>query len=193
MYIALEGIDTAGKSTQIERLRSAFPDAVITKEPGGTPTGAKIRDIVLHGDVKSPTAELLLFLADRSEHVETVIRPNRDKTVISDRSVLSGLAYAMVQHRFDPEQLVELNRFATHGLLPERAFLLRLSEAELTSRLSQKEHDAIEARGTAYLLQIQDALVEAAALLGIELTVIDASESIEAITEQIINSIKGNQ
>ena len=193
MYLALEGIDTAGKSTQIERLREAFPDAIITKEPGGTPAGVKIRDIVLHGDVTSPAAELLLFLADRSEHVERVIRPHRGGLIISDRSVLSGLAYAMVQKRFDPAQLVALNRFATDGILPERAVLLRLSEAELSFRLSQKEHDAIESRGTAYLLEIQEALVEAADLLGIELTLIDASDSVASITEQLITIIKGNQ
>jgi dTMP kinase len=193
MYVAIEGIDTAGKSTQIERLRAALPDAIITKEPGGTPTGSKIRDIVLHGDVKSPTAELLLFLADRSEHIEDVVRPNLGGLIISDRSVLSGLAYAMVQQRFDVEKLVELNRFATEGILPERAFLLQLSEAELEHRLSQKEHDAIESRGTEYLLRIQAALIEAASLLGIDLTVIDASNSMETITEEIINTIKGNQ
>ena len=193
MYIAVEGIDTAGKSTQIARLRERFPDAVITKEPGGTPTGSQIRDIVLHGEVKSPTAELLLFLADRSEHIAEVILPNREKMIISDRSVLSGLAYAMVQKRFDVQRLVDLNRFATEGVLPQRAFLLQLSEEELAYRLSQKEHDAIEARGTAYLLQIQSALVEAAQLLDIELTVIDASRSIETITETIITTIKGNQ
>jgi dTMP kinase len=193
MYFAIEGIDTAGKSTQIARLAEHFSDAVITKEPGGTPTGSKIREIVLHGDVKSHTAELLLFLADRSEHIEEVILPNKKKMVISDRSVLSGLAYAMVQKRFDVRKLVELNRFATDNVLPERAFLLQLSEAELTHRLSQKEHDAIESRGTEYLLRIQKALIEAASLLNIELTIIDASQSIETITEQIINTIKGNQ
>jgi dTMP kinase len=193
MYFAIEGIDTAGKSTQIARLAEHFSDAVITKEPGGTPTGSKIREIVLHGDVKSHTAELLLFLADRSEHIEEVVLPNKDKMVISDRSVLSGLAYAMVQKRFDVHKLVELNRFSTNNVLPERAFLLQLSEEELTYRLSQKEHDAIESRGTEYLLQIQKALIEAASLLNIELTIIDASQSIETITEQIINTIKGNQ
>jgi dTMP kinase len=193
MYVAIEGIDTAGKSTQIEALRARFDDAVITKEPGGTPTGSRIRDIVLHGEVKSPTAELLLFLADRSEHIEEVILPNRHRLIISDRSVLSGLAYAMVQKRFDAQQLVALNRFATAGILPEHAFLLKLSETELASRLAQKEHDAIESRGTDYLLQIQEALIEAAELLQIELTVIDASQSIETITAHITTSIKGNQ
>ena len=113
--------------------------------------------------------------------------------IISDRSVLSGLAYAMVQKRFEPRQLVELNRFATEGILPERAFLLQLSEEELAFRLSQKEHDAIESRGTEYLLCIQSALIEAAQLLEIELTVIDASQSIETITETIITTLKGKQ
>jgi dTMP kinase len=193
MYVTVEGIDTAGKSTQIARLRDAFPEAIITKEPGGTPEGERIRDIVLHGSLKSPITELLLFLADRSEHMECVVTPNLDRLVISDRSVLSGVAYAMVQKRFDVAELIRLNRFATGGIFPERAFLLELSESELTHRLSQKEHDAIESRGTAYLLRIQEALKEAARVLGIELTVIDASQSIETITDTIITAIKGNQ
>lgn len=190
MYIALEGIDTAGKSTQIARLASALPDALVTKEPGGTPLGLQIREMVLHGDVKSPSAELLLFLADRSEHIERVVKPNRHRTIISDRSVLSGIAYAMVQKQFDTSWLVELNRFATDDVLPQKAFLLQLTEEELTYRLSQKELDGIETRGVAYLLDIQKALVNAANLLGIELVVIDAAEPVEAITEHIINIIK---
>lgn len=190
MYIAIEGIDTAGKSTQIARLEKAYPDAVITKEPGATKIGEKIRDIVLSGEVQSAKAEFLLFLADRAEHMQEVVRPNLDKLVISDRSVVSGVAYAMVQESISQTAILHLNRFATDGNYPEILFLLQLSEKELTFRLSQKELDGIELRGTAYLLDIQNALIEAAKLLEIELVIIDASNTIEAITEEIINKIK---
>lgn len=191
MYVAIEGIDTAGKSTQIEALRSLFPDALITKEPGGTPTGIEIRNMVLHGNLKSKTAELLLFLADRAEHTESVILPNMDKLIITDRSAVSGMAYASVQNLCDESTLVILNRLATGGTLPDTVFILKLTPEELTRRLSQKEHDVIESRGTRYLLDIQDALIAAAYALGIQTHVIDATQSIDTITEEITTFIKG--
>lgn len=190
MYIAIEGIDTAGKSTQIARLSEAYPDAIITKEPGATKIGEKIRDIVLSGEVQSAKAEFLLFLADRAEHMQEVVSPNLDKLVISDRSVVSGVAYALVQESISQTAILHLNRFATDGNYPEILFLLQLSEKELNFRLSQKELDGIELRGTEYLLNIQKALIEAAKLLEIELVIIDASKPIEDITEEIINKIK---
>jgi len=190
VYIAIEGIDTAGKSTQIARLQEACTDAVITKEPGATRIGERIREIVLSGEVQSKKAEFLLFLADRAEHMQEVIKPNLEKLVISDRSVVSGVAYALVQESISKEEILALNTFATDGIYPQKLFLLQLSEEELSFRLSQKELDGIEARGTAYLLQIQAALIEAAETLGIELIVIDASKTIEAITQEIINNIK---
>ncbi len=193
MYIALEGIDTAGKSTQIALLRTAFPDAVITKEPGGTPAGLKIRDIVLHHELHSSKAEFLLFLADRAEHMTQIIEPNREKLIISDRSVISGIAYALVKGDISTTALLHMNRFATGGVYPETVFLLRLTPEELTYRLSQKKLDGIEARGTTYLLEIQEALVEAAKLLEIKLITINASDTIDAINRSIITHIKEPQ
>lgn len=191
MYVALEGIDTAGKSTQIECLRSLFPDALITKEPGGTPAGIEIRNMVLHGHLTSKTAELFLFLADRAEHTESVIVPNLDKLIISDRSAVSGMAYASVQNLCDEATLVLLNRLVTGGTLPDAVFILKLTPEELAFRLSQKEHDMIESRGIEYLLSIQDALIAAAYALGIQTHVIDATQSIDTITNEITSQIKG--
>ena len=190
MYIAIEGIDTAGKSTQIARLAEAYPGSIIKKEPGATKIGEKIRDIVLSGEVQSAKAEFLLFLADRAEHMQEVVCPNLDKLVISDRSVVSGVAYAMVQESISQTAILHLNRFATDGNYPQVLFVLQLSEKELNFRLSQKELDGIELRGTEYLLNIQDALIKTPQLLEIELVIIDASNTIEAITEEIINKIK---
>ncbi|MBD3798304.1 dTMP kinase [Sulfuricurvum sp.] len=191
MYVAIEGIDTAGKSTQIEALRSLFPDAIITKEPGGTPAGVEIRNMVLFGNLKSKMAEILLFLADRAEHTEEVILPNMNRLIISDRSAVSGMAYASVQNLCDESTLVSLNRLATNGTLPDMVFILKLTHEELSRRLSQKEHDVIESRGVDYLLSIQDALIASAYALGIQTTVIDATQSIDTITTEITNLIKG--
>jgi dTMP kinase len=191
MYVAIEGIDTAGKSTQIDALRTFFPDAVITKEPGGTPVGVEIRNMVLFGNLKSKMAEIFLFLADRAEHTEEVILPNMNRLIISDRSAVSGMAYASVQNLCDESTLVSLNRLATNGTLPDVVFILKLTPEELTHRLSQKEHDVIESRGVDYLLNIQDALIASAYALGIQTVVIDATQSIDTITNEITNLIKG--
>ena len=189
MYIAIEGIDTAGKSTQIAALSKHFANAVITKEPGGTTIGKEIREMVLSAKTKSKRAEFLLFLADRAEHVAEVIEPNLEKMIISDRSAVSGVAYALIQGDIDKKSLVELNNFATKGIYPQKVFLLRLTKEELEFRLSQKELDGIELRGSEYLLAIQEAIIEATKLLGLELVEIDATKSIEAITQDILNNI----
>ncbi|MFT7859701.1 MAG: dTMP kinase [Sulfurimonas sp.] len=190
MYIAIEGIDTAGKSTQIDALRSAYPDAIITKEPGATPLGHEIRELVLSARAQSKKAEFLLFLADRAEHCKEVIEPNiKSKMIISDRSAISGVAYALIHGEIAEEELVHLNNFATNNTYPQKVFLLKLTKEELEYRLSQKELDGIELRGSEYLLEIQKAIVKAAKLLQIELVVIDATQSIESITEEILTNI----
>lgn len=189
MYIAIEGIDTAGKSTQIERLRKHFPEAIITKEPGGTEAGKEIREIVLSAKTKSKKAEFLLFLADRAEHMKEVVEPNLEKMIISDRSVVSGVAYALTQGEISETAILHLNRFATGGIYPQKVFLLSLTKEELSFRLSQKKLDGIELRGEEYLLGIQEALIKAAELLDIELIEIDAAEQIEIITQKIVNNI----
>lgn len=185
MYLVLEGIDTAGKSTQMEALRSLFPQAVFTKEPGGTPAGERIRSLLLEQGVRSERAELLLFLADRSEHAEEILLPHQGELIISDRSMISGMAYAMVKQTFAPDELLQLNRFATGGLLPDFAVILKLSASELERRLGTKQHDAIESRGTEYLLAIQNELERAAVLLDIPTLVIDASLDVSVITGKI--------
>jgi len=190
MYIAIEGIDTAGKSTQISNLSQLYPDAVITKEPGATDIGKEIREMVLSTRAKSKKAEFLLFLADRAEHIKEVVEPNLNNMIISDRSAVSGLAYALIQGEIDKKELVLLNNFATDGIYPQKVFLLKLTKEELNFRLSQKELDGIELRGEDYLLKIQDALVEATKLLNLELVIVDATKNREEITQEILNNMK---
>jgi len=189
MYITIEGIDTAGKSTQIQKLQEYFKDAIITKEPGGTALGSKIRQIVLGADIRNKKAEFLLFLADRAEHIQEVIKPNINKMIISDRSVVSGIAYALVQGEISETAIVHLNRFATDGIYPKKVFLLKLTKEELEFRLSQKKLDGIELRGVEYLLSIQDAIIKATKLLELELVIVDATKDIEAITKEIVIAI----
>lgn len=182
MYVVIEGIDTAGKSTQLDLLKKKYKEAIFTKEPGGTQIGTKLRAMALNGEAKSGIAEMFLFLADRAEHIEEIVVANKEKMVISDRSMISGIAYASI---FELEKMIELNLLATNNVLPSHAILLELSPEELKYRLSLKQNDAIELRGIDYLLNIQERMKETILKLGINHLFIDASLSIEEIEKQI--------
>jgi len=188
MYIALEGIDTAGKSTQIELLKKDFPEAIFIKEPGFTEIGKKLREIIFHENISKKT-ELFLFLADRAETIEKVVKPNYNKLIISDRSVISGIAYAM--EWFDFDMLVNLNKFATDSIFPNYVIILKLEKEELQKRLNQKEHDNIEKRGIDYLLKIQQNIINTCNRLEIPYLLLDASKSVEEINFRIKKAISG--
>lgn len=182
MYVVIEGIDTAGKSTQLDLLKNKFPKAIFTKEPGGTDLGAKLRIMALNGEAKSKIAEMFLFMADRAEHIEVVINPNKNNTIISDRSIISGIAYS-TQLKID--KLIELNLIATENTLPSHVILLELTPQELKYRLSQKDNDSIELRGIDYLMNIQNRMKETIKKLNINHIFIDASLKIEEIEKKI--------
>jgi dTMP kinase len=190
MYVAFEGIDTVGKSTQIERLRKRFDGCVVTREPGGTALGEKIRTILLDEGNIHPRSEALLFLADRAEHTERIVRPNLGRVILSDRSFISGVAYAHVHEKIAVDTLLQLNRFATAGIFPETVILFRINEATLRERLGQKSGDAIEKRGIGYMLRVQETMGELVDLLDIDHLVIDAAAPLDTITETIYQHIK---
>jgi len=182
MYIAIEGIDTSGKSTQIKMLNKEFKNALFVKEPGFSTLGKKLRKIIFEDKI-TKKAELFLFLADRAELIEKTIKPNLDKLIISDRSVISGIAYGL--SFFDFDFLVNLNRFATDSIFPQKVIILKLTKEELIKRLSQKLHDNIEKRGIDYLLKIQDNLIKTCSRLEIPYVLIDASNPVEEINFRI--------
>lgn len=188
MYVVIEGIDTAGKSTQLDILKNKYSDAVFTKEPGGTDIGVKLRSMALNGEAKSKVAEMFLFLADRAEHIEEIIKPNKDKMVVSDRSVISGIAYAL---HMPIEQVTSLNLVATQDIMPSHVILLELTPEELTKRLSGKSNDSIEARGIDYLIDIQNRMKKTVQELNLNHIFIDASLSIEEIAKKIEGFING--
>lgn len=190
MYIALEGIDTCGKSTQIKYLKDKYTQAIITREPGGSVLGTHIRELILKEQTLEQDAcmdfktEFLLFLADRAEHTAKIIKPNQDKLIISDRSLISGIAYAK-----DILQAKEFNLFATDNILPDLVIILKLDEKTLRYRLGQKPNDTIEQRGVQYLLDIQKNIENITKDLKCDLEIIDASNSIESIHNTISNLI----
>lgn len=190
MYIVVEGIDTCGKSTQMELIAASHPEAILTKEPGATELGSKLRELVLFSDNLCPTTELLLFLADRSNHASQVIKPNLDRLIISDRSLISGMAYALASKKFEFEWLEKLNRFAMQEIMPDAIILFQIKEETLRERLGEKNHDAIEQRGIEYMLDVQKQLLFVTKSLGIKTLIIHAEESIQTIHAQIDNFIK---
>lgn len=184
MYIAFEGIDTAGKSTQLELLNKKIENAIITKEPGGTQVGKTIRSLVLESNL-SKEAEVLLFLADRAQHIHTVVKPNLDRTILSDRSLISNIAYAMT-NGFSYELLKQLNLFATQRVLPNKVLIFKLDRKTLMHRLTLKSHDSIEQRGVEYLLKVQDNLIHATKKLQLNHHIIDATNDIETIHQEVL-------
>jgi dTMP kinase len=190
MVILFEGIDTCGKSTQIELLAQKFENLIITKEPGGTAFGVKAREILLADSLASKRAELLLFLADRAEHYQEVIAPNQDKTIISDRGFLSGIGYALANGDFDFKELVALNKFALSGNFPDKIILFVTTMETLTLRTSQKELDGIELRGLEYLINVQNKMHHSLQKLGIDYLEVDATDSIENIHQKILSYLE---
>ncbi len=190
MYVLFEGIDTCGKSTQIDLLAEKHPELVITKEPGGTAFGLKAREILLQDSLRSKRAELLLFLADRAEHYEEIIKPNRDKIVISDRGFISGIGYALANGDFDFNELVRLNKFALEEHFPDKVVLFLTNMETLKERTSQKSLDGIELRGLEYLLEVQENMKQSILKLDIPHLFIDATDSIENINQSILTYLK---
>ena len=185
MYVIFEGIDTAGKSTQIERLALRHPKAIITQEPGGTPFGQKARQILLEDTLHSPRAELLLFLADRAEHYDTVIAPNREGLILSDRGFLSGIGYAMASGDTGLEELIALNQFALRGDWPDEIIFFQTDLPTLQARLGEKNADGIEQRGLLYLMEVQQHMLDALRVLDIPHLIVDATRKPEAVQANI--------
>ena len=186
MYVLFEGVDTSGKSTQLDLLHQHYPEAIITKEPGGTALGMTLRELILHQGVHSHKTELFLFLADRSEHYHDIILPHREKMIFSDRGLISGIAYALANHpSYDMDFLITLNRFALDGTLPDKVIYLQTNEALIQERMGEKNEDMIEKRGIDYLLKIQSIMIEVLDTLNIDYITIDASQTKEVIHQKI--------
>jgi len=186
LYILFEGIDGAGKSTQIARLAAAYPQAIVTKEPGGTKLGENLRELLLKENDLDKRAEILLFLADRAEHFGKIIKPNSGKMILSDRGFVSGMAYALAGGNFSFEELLSLNKFALQGNFPQKIVFFKADENTLRSRLnSRAQMDGIEARGFGYLLKVQDAMEEILQKLDARYVTIGAAWDEEKITNLI--------
>ena len=167
MFITFEGADGSGKSTQAELLRAALAaegrDVVLTREPGGTVLGERIRGLLLDGDGMSPWAEAALFAASRAQHVDEVILPalERGADVVCDRYLDSSLAYQGIARGLGVEDVLELNLRATHHLLPDTTVLLLVDPEEAARRSG--ETDRLEREGGDFRNRVDAAYRELAA------------------------------
>jgi len=161
---------------------------VQTREPGGTPLGQALRQLLLHPPeavAPGPVAELLLYAADRAQHVDQVIRPalERGDWVLSDRFAGSTLAYQGYGRELNRELIVQLEQIATTGLQPDATFLLDLPLAVSQSRRADQANDRIEAAGQAFLERVSEGFRVLAASRG--WWCIDADQARDAVTAQI--------
>ncbi|MEJ5285173.1 MAG: dTMP kinase [Brevinematia bacterium] len=149
-FIVFEGIEGSGKTTQSillsEKLKNRDYDVIHTKEPGGTDFGEKIRNILLHEDEVSDITELLLFLADRKEHIERLIKPSLEKNriVISDRYFYSTLAYQIGGRKLDEDMVNYLNNIIVDNLIPDIVFYIDIDAEESIKRKKHSHLDRIE-------------------------------------------------
>jgi dTMP kinase len=195
VFVTFEGLDGSGKSTQAEllgeELRGRGRDVVSTREPGGTELGERVRELLLAGGDVSPWAEAALFAAARAELVERVIRPalERGAAVVCDRYVDSSLAYQGIARGLGVESVLELNRPAIGGLLPDRTFLL-LVDPELAGSRSADEPDRIEREGAGFRAAVDEAYRELARRFADRIVALDGSLPPKEIAARVAEQVR---
>jgi len=192
MFITIEGIDGSGKSTQARMLadwlRERGRQVVLTREPGGTPLGEKLRSLVLDGDARvDARTELFLYAADRAQHVAEVIRPalERGHAVVCERYADSTAAYQGYGRGLDLEFVHSLNRFATGGLEPDLTLLLDLPVALARERLVGTP-DRLEREAADFHERVAAGYRELSRRNKVRTRVIDAAPAPEAVFAEVV-------
>jgi dTMP kinase len=192
-FIAFEGGEGAGKSTQLEAfvdwLEARGDDVITTREPGGTDIGEHIRKVLLEPACKDmdPHAEALLYAADRAQHVAEIIKPalEEGKTVVSDRFIDSSLAYQGLARGLGLQDIYEISKWAVDNTLPELVVYLKL-DAKTGLRRKTSEPDRIELEKDGFHEKVADAYAELARIFPDRFVVVDAARPPAEVHREIV-------
>ena len=195
MFITFEGADGCGKTTQIklidEYLRSKGYKTLLTREPGSKGLGEKIRDILLNyeGEVSS-RCESFLFLADRAQHVDCIIKPalQEGTIVLCDRHTDSTVAYQGYGRGLDIEEIKKLNALATGGLKPDLTIVFDVDIKTSQARVG-KNKDRMESAGIEFFKKVREGFLEIAKEEPQRVKVINSSDTIENIHKKVVELI----
>lgn len=196
LFITFEGTDGCGKTTQIEILKDYFEKqgrtVLLTREPGAKGLGTKLREILLNYDGEvSPVCESFLFLADRAQHVDTIIKPAvaRGEIVLCDRHTDSTVAYQGYGRELDIEQIKMLNNIATSGLKPDLTFIFDIDIDTAQKRVG-KNKDRMESAGIEFFKRVRNGYLEIAKQEPERVKVLDGSKSIETIHNELLEILQ---
>jgi dTMP kinase len=190
VFVTFEGVDGSGKSTQADLLRESLEKegrtVVTTREPGGTPLGERVRELLLDGEAMAAWSEAALFTAARAELVEHVIGPALagGADVICDRYLDSSLAYQGVARGLGVERVLGFNIEAIRGILPDVTFLLLVDVDEARKR-SADARDRIEREGAAFLSLVDNGYRQLASLFPQRIVAIDAGGPVHDIAKEV--------
>lgn len=196
LFITFEGVDGSGKTTQLEmcakKLADEGYDVITTLEPGGAALGKKLREILLHyeGDVSS-RAELFLYLADRAQHIDEIVKPavKKGKIVLCDRHTDSTLAYQGHARGLDVERIKKLNLIATDFLKPDLTLVYDIDIESAQKRVG-KEKDRLEAEGLEFHEKVRRGYLQIAQEEPERVKVIDAKRGLNEVFEDSLKCLK---
>lgn len=196
-FIAIEGGDGSGKSTQIKRIAAALADdgyhVESTREPGGTELGTKIRSVLFDSDPPSPRTEALLFAADRAHHVASLVDPSLDagNIVITDRYIDSTIAYQSAGRSFDEKTILALSRWATQGLVPNLTIVLDIEPEVAAERMGKRgDSNYLDQENQQFHQRVRQTYLSRAHKELDRYVVLDASVDADELTEQILAAIR---
>jgi len=192
MFFSIDGGDGTGKSTQVEEfsewLRRLGHDVVVCRDPGSTPLGEAVRELVLNrADLQiSRPSEMLLYMAARAQLVEEVIRPalRQGKTVVSDRYLLANVVYQGHAGGLDVEALWEVGRIATGGVMPDLTVVLDMPARAAVERL-KRNLDRMEQQGNAFHARVRQGFLDEAARKPKQVVVVSAEGTVEQVQTAI--------
>ena len=191
-YIAFEGAEACGKSTQAARLAERL-DAVLTRETGGTAVGARLREILHDNDVVhlTPRAEALMTAADRAQHLVEVVVPALDagRHVVSDRSLYSTLAYQGHGRGLPVDELTDINDWAVDSRWPDLVVFLDTPDEQIAARMAERDLDRFEAAGSDFHRRVLDGFRSMARDAPERWVTIDGGGTIDEVESAIVSAL----